>query len=475
MKDKNNFLPIRSFNKREKLLIIIFIFMIMVWSFNKYIFRVQAKKIETLEATKTNFDVEIDEINKILEGEEFTRSELSSLTSTIYKLGNSYFPNLDQSQLIYYLEHIFIANDLKIRNLYFGEREIQNLDDFDVQYMEISIPFEGKYEDIIKLVNNLKDGPFKIIIESLSLGKINNQLLEGELLLKVYCLEDILSLPLSNLNLKSKDYDESIENFNPFEEIEKEEEDLNIIYDNVATKSQVIKSNNESKDINKNKNKDGDSKNINQKELIHDFINSDYKFFPSHDLINGGVTFVNEDYDNYLRFEYKVKANDFKENRAYIDMSKQLIKFMYPESRLFIRLKSFNYSSAKLGITFRTYDNEIFDLTIAESIDWIGWKDIEFSISSNLSYYPLELTNIYYQAPNQTEDIGVLFLDKIELEKLDDYDSISNFYTVEENDTLTSIAIKIHGSDRFISEIVKDNNLVSEELIPGKVLIIRRR
>ena len=189
--------------------------MIMVWSFNKYIFRVQAKKIETLEATKTNFDVEIDEINKILEGEEFTRSELSSLTSTIYKLGNSYFPNLDQSQLIYYLEHIFIANDLKIRNLYFGEREIQNLDDFDVQYMEISIPFEGKYEDIIKLVNNLKDGPFKIIIESLSLGKINNQLLEGELLLKVYCLEDILSVPQSNLNLKSKDYDESSENFDP--------------------------------------------------------------------------------------------------------------------------------------------------------------------------------------------------------------------------------------------------------------------
>lgn len=461
---------IPNLNKREKILLITFLIVFICWSFNTLALKPQAEKIEGLKSTKAELDKELNKINEILQEENENRDQISDIESSVIKIGSAYFPNLNQIQLIYYLEDIFSGNEVIVRNLTFSDTEFLIVDDFEVQYITILIHFEGKYEGIKTLIKTFNNSSFKVIIESLYLVDINKENLEGEILIKVFCLEDIIDLPINDLIITSNDDEESYEGFNPFEEELETSEDKEV--DDNSYYESTTNDNNNAYIPNDTQGNKGETIN---KTIIDNFDSTNYYFISSHELISGSVNRVTENNNDYLRFEYWIQKND-EENRAYIDMSKRKIEFRYPVSKLYLTIKSYNYSHGTLGIRFKTQEDEDIDILISEGIGWTGWNSIEFNLPTKLSLYPLEMTHIYYEIPNGSEDMGVLKFDKLEA-VLPNYNvEMNDFYIVKEQDSLASISKKIYGSDEYADEIIKINNLSSkEEIKPGKILILRRK
>lgn len=463
----------RDFNIREKILFVIFGITLIIWISNSLILKPQADELDGLELELKHLEEEIVNINQIFGDESDVKEELNYVKSKITKIGNSYFSSLDQTQLIYYLEEIFIDNGLMIVDMFFSEIQTMNIDGLEVQYIDISIPFEGEYKDIIDAINHIKNGPLKVIVESLALTNLNEQMIEAKVVVKVLCLENIIDIPRNNIIFSQRDTEDTYEDFNPFEE------NLELNYD------EKVEDDNDTQDQPPNNNRNIDNtdnaKSENDKDIINkivldNFDNNIYKFASSHDYISGNINLFTENKNTYLRFEYYIESGTNEENRAYIDISDKDIEFRYPISKLSLNTKSFNYSFGNLGIRFRTQDGQNIDITIAEGISWTGWYSVEFSLPSKLSQYPLKLTHIYYEIPKNREDMGVLIFDKLEMEQPNNLPEMNFFYMIKVNDTLASISEKIYGTDKFVDEIIEINNLSSsEKIFPGKILILKRR
>lgn len=463
-------------SKREKILLIIFTFIFILWLSYILLLKPQAIKIESLEMKKTLLDNELININHILEDEIENREELSNVNSDIRNIGNRYFPSLDQAQIIYYLEDIFLGNHLNIKNLTFGEKEVSDIDDLQVNSISILIPFEGTYDDIKTTVKDLNSGPFKLKIESLTIEFLNVENLQGEISLRIYCLENIIDIPQNNIVLRPRESLENFKDFSPFEE--NEEEDVSTFNDSVSEKShhRELSENtiNQDEKIGESK----DYKNDINRYIIDNFNNIKYGFKGSHEMVKGNVNLINDNNKTSLSLSYQIQGSNQEENRAYIDLSKGNIEFRYPIKKLYLSIRSFNYSYGSLGIRLISPEDEEFDLIISDGISWIGWNEIEFSLPSILSAYPLKLTHIFYEITNNREDIGVLIFDKLEMQ-IDGQNTnteIFDFYIVKENDSLKSISTEIYGSDKYVDEIINNNYLSSkDDISPGKILILKRR
>lgn len=450
MKYLTNFLNLKKLSKREKILITIFSIAGLIWISYNYIFHPQGEKIGQMAVELKRLDSEIHEINQVLVEEDQTRNKLSKTRSTILTIGNSYFPNLNQTQLIYYIEEIFQANDVIILDLIFNPTETEDINNHEVQYTTISIPFRGLYEDLLNLINHINTGSLKVIIDSLSLSDLNQDSMEGEIKLKVYTLENIFDLPTNKLNLRPRndenlgELDDSIE-----DDLIEEEFRIDMGLDSANRRS------------------------ITDRTVVDDFQEENCEFVASNGSVKGGISRYEEDNTSFLRFEYYIENNNKVDKRAYLDISKKNIQFSNPISKLIFRVKSFSQSSGKLGLRFKTSDNEILDMNISDSISWTGWKSIEFSLPADISIYPLDLVYIYYEGSHKGEDIGVLIFDK--LEAINDRNKGKAFYLVKDKDTLSSISIEVYGSDSYVEEIMQNNNLISEDdIYPGKILILNK-
>src|SRR5699024_1661596 len=153
-----------------------------------------------------------------------------------------------------------------------------------------------------------------------------------------FSLEDIITLPLNNLNLTLEEDDESYEEFDSFtEEVEEHDDTQYDIKDHVKDK----------------------------KSVIHNFHNDNYEFISSHQSVKGSVDSFHYNKDNYLRIEYDIQNNN-EIKRAYIDMTKQNIEFRYPIIKLDLIIKSFDYASGNLGVRLMTQDGKNIDTIISE-------------------------------------------------------------------------------------------------------------
>lgn len=463
----------RKLTKREKVLLTIFSVIIILWLSYNLVLKDQITKIESLEVEKTILDNELSNVNLILEDELDKSIELSNLKTEIIDIGNSYFSELDQVQIIYYLEDLFLNNELVIKNLSFFEKEILTIDDLDVQYITLLIPFEGRIEDIKNVIKDLKSGPFKVNIESFFLNYFSKENLEGEVLLKIYCLENLIELPLNKLVLTPREPIEVVKDFNPLEEETLENKDVSVVKENNQIKSKSSGDSNYGDTSRENPEK---KKNINNKLNLANFNNIKCEFVASHEMVNGDLNVFSENNNKYLRFNYHIQGINEEENRAYIDLSNGNLEFRYPIKKLYFTIKTYNYSYGSLGIRLRTPENKDIDLIICEGVNWVGWGNIEFSLPTNLSLYPLKLVNIFYEIPNNREDLGVLIFDKLEVQLENQDTEIHDFYMIEKNDTLDSISIKTYGSDKYVDEIININYLSSHhDIIAGQILILKRR
>lgn len=466
---KNKSSRFRPLTKSEKFLLTTLSIVILIWVSNRFILTPQAEKISALEVEKLDLDTKIIDMNNTLKQEDNIKKEWEVLHRERNDILANYFPVLDQSQIIYLLNDLIAEDGVTVTDVNFSRAAAEQIGEMSVQQMGISIPFNGNYDGIVKVVQAVGTSPRRIIVDSLSMDRTNNSELGGNMSLKVYSLEGLADTDPNVIYVDTANGSGEGSLFGSFG---------GYTDPSTATGTEGTAGTGTT----------GDSTTINDSDytkvfMLHDFENRNYNFIPSNGMIKGDVSpsTIKKSGKYSLRFEYNMMALE-EENRAYIDLSNNDIEFKYPPDAISMWVNAYGYSPGTLGMRLRTQGGEDIDVTISEGISWLGWSNLEAAVPADLNLYPLQLTHLYFELPYNRDDFGVFLIDKLESQYPVSEDSAANnkpvndFYVVEPGDSVTSISRKIYGSIAYKNEIMKNNSLTSGDVLTvGKVLVLVRR
>jgi len=217
----------RPLTNNEKVLLTILATIILYYLLFKFVFGPQNAKINTLEEEGYNYDMQIAEHNRILRNEEKIGAEWTQLHNEKETIVAKYFPILDQSQIIYLLNELILDRNVDISDFIFSSPEIDLIEDREIAKMDVELPFEGEYEDIISLIQVIDQSSKMIIFNSLNFDQTDTKLLSGNMNLQVLSLEgivntdnDLIHIETNNINIKDPfaPFDDYIE---PIEDSEK--------------------------------------------------------------------------------------------------------------------------------------------------------------------------------------------------------------------------------------------------------------
>lgn len=450
----------RELTKNEKFLLSLLGIVVFFWLIYRFILSPQWDKLENLSSQKIEYQTKVDEMNHILKRENEINKEWDALHKEKKDIVSRYFPKIDQAQIIYLLNHLVENDNLSVDNLNFNRPGYEDIGEFQVKNMEISLPYGGSYEGIIDVLNSLKNSPRKILVDSLTMDRNASNMLMGNISLKVYSLDGIAD---SEENVVYIDTDKDVLKETPFSAFSDYTESTTIDEDSeiVSEVNQYI-----------------------EKTLI-DFETMNNFFLPSSQLVKGNVNLSsNSKSKKYsLRLEYNILAVE-DENRAYVDITKNNVVLKHPPESLGLWVYSYDYSPTTLGLGFKGQMGEDILISFAEGISWTGWKYVETSPPSDLSLYPLKLDNVYLEMPKNRDDFGVLLIDKLEALYLRNLDedgtdrSIGDyiFHLVEKGESIDSISKMYYGTPNYKNEILKLNEMKSTDILPvGKVLVLKKR
>lgn len=471
----------RPFTKKEKVLFCLLMLVILLWASNRFVFQVQAEKLAELEGAEADYELQLMEMNEILKGEEKIKEDWRQLNRDRERILNKYFPSLDQSQIIYLLNHLIKDENIWVEDLNFNRPSSEILGDLEVPMMEVDMPFEGQYDQVLNLISAIKASPRKILIDNLSLDRWDGENIAGSMSLQIYSLEGIADLDPIVIPVEGVENDEDVIPFAPYDDYAGDP----AYGDGYDGESPIGDDYSYGKDYSYGEDFEErpDLKEGMRKEVLHEFDTINYSFIPSHPHIKGRVypSSLKKSGSCSLRFEYHIIALE-EDNRAYVDLSKANISLGYPPETIGVWVHSYGYSPGILGIRFMTQSREFIDVTLSEGISWLGWKYLELSPPEDLSLYPLRVDKVYLQLPYDRDDYGVLVLDKMEAfyrqdpsQGYGDSDGAYIFYLVKVGDTLEGIAKEIYGSREYIREIMELNDIRDANSLPvGKVLVLRR-
>lgn len=454
----------RSLTKNEKFLLIALGFVIFIWAIFSFVLTPQAEKLSILEADKMNFENQIIENTIALEKEKSIDDEWRELDSQRGVILSNYFPKLDQAQIIYLLNDLLEEDNVEISNINFSRPSMENFGDIQANQMSVSIPFTGEYDGVMSIIKALNNSPRKIALDRISMDQ-NGNLLSGNMELKIYSLEGIADVDPDIIYIDQASNDGISTPFPPYNEGDFVEDNLGGFPGDM--------------DI------DGEGNYVEDKsgKLLHDFELGYYNFIPSSPLVKGSaISSTNRKSGKYsLRLEYNILALE-KENRAYIDISKPTIEFKIPPSSLGLWVNSYGYSPGTLAMTLKGQGGEKIEVDLVEGIRWMGWEYVETRLPEDLKLYPLSVENIYYETPYNSDEYGVLLLDKLQAfypESGQDSQVLNNeindFYVVKPGDNLTKISEEKYGTPAYKNEIMNLNDIkLGETLQVGKVLVLKR-
>lgn len=450
----------RELTKNEKFLLSILGIVIFFWLVYRFALLPQWDRLEELKTQKIEYQGKIDEMNQILKKESQINKEWDILHKEKEDIVSRYFPRLDQAQIIYLLNHLVENENLSVDDLNFNRPGFEDIGEFQVKNMDISLPYGGKYEGIIDVLNSIKNSPRKILVESLTMDRNSSNMLMGNIALKVYSLDGIA------------------------------ESDKNIVYIDTVTEASKDSPFSPFSDYADSTITDEENEIINEvspyiEKTLIDFETIYNYFLPSGELVKGNVSLsTNSKSKKYsLRLEYNIIAVE-EENRAYVDITKHNITLKHPPESLGIWIYSYDYSPTTIGIGFKGQMGEDIYVPFAEGINWTGWKYVKATPPSDLSLYPLKLDNIYLEMPKNRDDFGILLLDKLEAIYLRNIDengtdrSIGDyiFHVVEKGESIESISRLYYGTPNYKNEILRLNEMKASDVLPiGKVLVLKKR
>ncbi|WP_353095902.1 LysM domain-containing protein [Tissierella praeacuta] len=450
-------IKIRELTKNEKFLLSILGIVLLTLGSYKFIITPLSNKIANLNAQKLEYQLKINEINDVLRKESDINKEWDTLHEEKENIISKYFPKLDQAQIIYLLNELLEHDTVSIVDINFNRPSYEDIGDFQVKNMDISVPYNGSYKGIIDIIGALQNSPRNILLESISMDRDIAGNLDGNMILKVYALDgivdtdsDVVYIDISNDEVKNTP-------FIPYEEFKDESNEC--IIKNTEVKPYI-------------------------EEILLDFENKNTYFLPSHELVKGSITQSTKAKSKKfsLRFEYDIIAVE-EENRGFIDASKNNVIIKYPSNSIGLWVYSYDYSPATIGILFLGQMGEEIYLPLTKGIGWTGWKYIETTPPEDLNVYPLKLDKLYVEIPKDRDDYGVLLMDKLEVVYTRNIDEDGNdinagdyiFHVVRKGDTLEKISMEYYDTNRYTNDILKLNEMKSsDELYVGKILVLKK-
>lgn len=461
-------LKTRELTKNEKILLSFLSAVILVWCVYRFIITPQTEKLQSLSVEKIEYQGKIDEMNMTLKKEVTINKEWDVLHKEKEMIVSKYFPTIDQAQIIYLLNDLIEHEDVSVVDLNFNRPGYEDIGEFQVKNMDISIPYNGKYDGIVDIINAIKKSPRKILVDSLSMDRDSKGKLNGNMSLKVYSLEGIVE---TNKDIVYIDTMSNGSKNTPFSEY-----DDYIVKEDLVDKDGNIIGEDKGKEV---------ATNLYIEETLLEFESKNNYFLPSQPLVKGNVMqSTNSKSKKYsLRFEYNILAVE-EENKAYVDISKNNITLKYPPNSIGMWVYSYDYSPATVGIGFKGQMGEDEYLPLTKGIGWTGWKYLEVSPPSDLNLYPLKLDKLYVDMPKGREDFGVILMDKLEaiytrnLGEGGSDKSISDyiFHVVERGDTVEKISMLHYGTNIYKNEILKLNEIKPGVVLPiDKVLVLKKR
>ena len=466
-------LKIRELTKNEKVLLTLLAIVILTWAAYRLVITPQTIKLEALIAKRIEYSQIINEMNQVLKNEDSIKKEWNSLHKEKEQIVSKYFPVIDQAQIIYLLNDLIEHEDVSVVDLNFTRPVYEDIGEFQVKSMDISIPYNGDYDGIIDIANAIKGSPRKILIDRISMDRDLGESLNGNMSLKVYSLEGIAHADKEVIYIDKVKNNSKITPFDKYDDftmVNEETEDVEELEVESIINTDSGSSSND---------------NLYIEEILLDFESSNNYFLPSQALVKGNVLqSINSKSGKYsLRFEYNILAVE-EENRAYVDISKNNIILKYPPNSIGLWIYSYGYSPVTLGIGLSGQMGEEEFIPLTEGIGWTGWKYLEVSPPSDLGIYPIKLDKLYVDMPKDREDFGVVLMDKLGVKydrNLDEDGSDKStsdyrFHVVVDGDTAEKISIKYYGTNIYKNEILKLNEIKLGGLLPiGKVLVLKRR
>ncbi|MBC7087245.1 MAG: LysM peptidoglycan-binding domain-containing protein [Tissierellales bacterium] len=469
----------RPLTKNEKILLSLLGIALIVFLGNYFILAPQAAKISELETKKTDLDLQIEEINEIMKKESDIKKEWIMLERERNEILKNYFPALDQAQIIYLLNDMLPFENVEISDYSFSQPSIETISDTEVKKMDVTVPFKSSYEGMLELVSIIKESPRRMSIQNLSMDRLDDKAVTGNLNFKVYSLEGLVD---EDPNVIYVDIYDGYENKN----IVSSFEGFNKYSSDDSTGTDGSGGGNGSGGVGGGgSGTPGDSEVAVEikGDIINDFEVKNYFFIPSHEYTYGNVmpSTIKKSGKYSARLEYNIIALE-DENRVYVDITNQKIQLNHSPERLSLWVYSFAYSPGDIGVRITTNNGDAMHIKMQEGISWLGWKNFNIDLPKELSLYPIKITSIYYEVPKNTDDFGVILFDKLEIFYPHHFENegqeISEyfFYKVVTGDTITDISRRFYGTTDYKDEIMKNNNISTGDiLVPGRILVLKKR
>lgn len=463
--------------KNERALLSLLGIIIIVWFAYRSIIIPQKDKLIALNKQKLEYRKKINEINSTLKNESSLNQEWETLHREKEQILSKYFPRLDQAQIIYLLNDLIDHEDVSIIDLSFSRPTYEELEGLQIKSMDISLPYNGTYEGIIDIVNSIKRSERKILVDSLSMDRNKGELLSGTISLKIYSLEGIADRDDDIIYIDTTVGGNKPTPFSEYDDYSIEQElEVEILHDESLLVDENLM------DIRNNTDKTKVNPYI--EEILLDFESNNNYFLASQPFVKGKIMqSTNSKSKQYsLRFEYDILAIG-KENRAYLDISRNQIILKYPPNSMGMWIYSYDYSPITVGIGFNGQMGGEEFVPLTEGIGWKGWKYLELNPPTNLNIYPLKVDKIYIEMPQDREEFGVILMDKLEAiytRNLDDGGSNKGttdymFHVVDTGDTIEKISMKYYGTIDYGNEILRLNEMKSGDILDcGRVLVLKK-
>lgn len=467
---KSSKINIRPLTKSEKTLLTLLGIVLVVYLSNRFILTPQAEKVSSLKTEIVTLDNQIVDMNNTIKKEDGIKKEWEMLHRERNEILKSYFPVLDQAQIIYLLNDLIADDKVDINDFSFTNPNSEAMGELAVQNMSISVPYSGSYDGTIEVVKALSSSPRRIVVDNLFMDRESDSNVTGSMSLKIYSLEGIAETDPEVIFVETADGTREGSMFASYDGYS----DFTAAGGAAGGAYAGGSSGAGGTAIN--------DRDYSKVYTLHDFEIRNYSFIQSNEYIKGNVepSTIKKSGKYSLRFEYNMLAIG-QENRAYIDLGSE-IELKYPPDSISVGVNAFGYSPGTIGFRFRTQDGEDIDVVASKGISWLGWSDVEVSPPQDLDLYPLKLTHIYFEMPFNRDDIGVFLIDKLQAFYPVNQDSQGNnqpiydFYVVKSGDTVTDISRQIYGTISYKNEIMKNNSLTAGDILPvGKVLVLVRR
>jgi type IV pilus assembly protein PilO len=481
MSTKKPLIKTRPLTNSEKVLLVLLAIVGIAFIGNNFILTPQDAKIQELQIEKYELEARIDEMNTTLRREDDIRKEWEMLTRERNQILSYYFPELDQAQIIYLLNDILPEDEVEIADLNFSRPGAENLSGLDVYNMGISVPFSGDYNGISKMVQSIELSPRRMMVDSLSLDRNNNDQLSGSMNLKVYSLEGLAEAEETDvIYVETADNPNRGTLFSSFDGFMAGSGPGGVGGPSGGTSGGGTSGGGTPGD--------GDSgagEPVIKGDVLHSFEWRNYDFVPTHPLVKGQAepSTIALDGRYALRMEYNILGTE-DVNRAMVDISSQEVELKYPPNSLSINIHSFSYAPGTIGVRALTQSGDEIDIKINEGVSWLGWGRTTVVLPGDVSLYPLKITHIYYEMDKGRDDFGVLIFDKleaiyphhVEAESPKSNEPENLFYEVQPGDSVSTISRDVYGTMEYKNEIMENNGMGPGDVLPvGKILVLVKR